>query len=70
MAPKHTTTPNARRGKVNRVQFNQKPRVDASTLAQLETWQKQAKGVSVSVLLDRLVAHAKRTKFHPGTDCL
>ncbi len=48
-------------------------RVDAATAAQIAAWRKpkgQARTTSQSVLIDRLVAHAKRTNFNPSTDCL
>ncbi len=62
------TTPSARKGVKNRVQLSQRPRVDRSINAQLNSWMKG--GVSLSDLIGRLVTHAKRTKFNPADDCL
>jgi len=58
--------PSARKGTKNRVPLN--CRIDASTASQLADWRK--KRVSQGVLMDRLVAHAKRTNFNPAEDCL
>lgn len=66
--PAKRAIPPARKGTANRVQLSHKPRVDAATAKQLLAW--QVSGVSLSVLLDRLTAHAKRTHFNPGVDCL
>jgi hypothetical protein len=59
--------PNARKGRVNRVVLN-RCRVAVETLAQIGSW--RSRKVSQGALMDRLVAHAKRTNFNPATDCL
>lgn len=56
-------SPSARKGSSNRIRLPQRPTVDKMTLKQLEAWQKT--GVSLSVLMDRLVSHAKNTRFDP-----
>ena len=58
--------PPARKGKENRIALS--ARIDSSTKKQIAVWRGEA--LSEGVVVDRVVAHGKRTGFQPAKDVL